>query len=109
MNIACGLSFTILEFHRLIPSSCPLIVYPACLPFRQFLPLDDSYDEGLYTFEIGGNDILNAILLKNQTAAQVITQVIPEAMINILDSIKVNTSLCDEEKLRRLCSTSSCF
>ncbi|BBN11477.1 hypothetical protein MPTK1_5g12210 [Marchantia polymorpha subsp. ruderalis] len=64
----------------------------ACHPFKQFLPRDDSYGEGLYTFEIGGNDVLNAILLKNQTAAQVVTQVIPDAMMNILATIKILTS-----------------
>lgn len=96
------------QFQRLIPSTCPPIVYPACLPFKQFLPLDDSYAEGLYSVEIGGNDIINAILFENKSAVQVLTQVIPAAMINILDSIKVNTLWEKEKKLRSLCPPSSC-
>ncbi|BBN12719.1 hypothetical protein MPTK1_5g22360 [Marchantia polymorpha subsp. ruderalis] len=80
------------EFVRFKQSATSQKNQFACHPFKQFLPRDDSYGEGLYTFEIGGNDVLNAILLKNQTAAQVVTQVIPDAMMNILATIKILTS-----------------
>ncbi|BBN11476.1 hypothetical protein MPTK1_5g12200 [Marchantia polymorpha subsp. ruderalis] len=80
------------EFVRLKQSATSQKNQFACHPFKQFLPRDDSYGEGLYTFEIGGNDVLNAILLRNLTAEQIITQVIPEAMINILATIKILTS-----------------
>ncbi|KAL3685974.1 hypothetical protein R1sor_003996 [Riccia sorocarpa] len=59
-----------------------------CAQVRHFLPSDDSFSKGLYTFEIGGNDIINALLIRNLTAAQIITQVIPEAMTNIAKGIQ---------------------
>ncbi|KAG6547839.1 hypothetical protein Mapa_010656 [Marchantia paleacea] len=86
------LKFQVTEYVRLKQSAISQKNQFLCQPFNKFLPLDDSYDEGLYSFEIGGNDVLNAILIKNQTAVQVLTQVIPEAMKNILDSIKILTS-----------------
>ncbi|BBN11228.1 hypothetical protein MPTK1_5g10170 [Marchantia polymorpha subsp. ruderalis] len=86
------LKFQVTEYVRLKQSAISEKGQLTCLPFKQFLPLDDSYAEGLYSVEIGGNDIINAILFENKSAVQVLTQVIPAAMINILDSIKILTS-----------------
>ncbi|KAL2653886.1 hypothetical protein R1flu_022014 [Riccia fluitans] len=82
------LPFQISEFVRLKRSAASEKSQLFCAQFLPYLPFDDSYSKGLYTIEIGGNDILNAVLLKNMTAAQITGQVIPAAMANIAKGIE---------------------
>ncbi|KAL3685972.1 hypothetical protein R1sor_003994 [Riccia sorocarpa] len=82
------LAFQISQFGRLKQTVELEKSQIMCAQFLPFLPFDDSYSKGLYTIEIGGNDIINALTINNLTAAQITTQVIPEAMTNIANGIE---------------------
>lgn len=89
-----------------IPMTNTINLSSHCLSSRACRPSDLYLDMNPMKKECIALKLEDAILLKNYTAAQVLTEGIAEAMIKIIADIKVDNSWEKETALRRLCPPS---